>query len=72
MSMETKKFQVGMEIPASAQEQILGAQGGGCDKISITISCATSSQLASGKDSDSDADTLIKTITTGGKEVLNP
>lgn len=60
--MKQKKFDVGVEIPQSMQEVLLGGQG--VEKISITISLAASANLSSGKDKDSDADDSVSTYST--------
>ncbi len=67
--MKKKKFDVGVEIPQSMQEALLGGQG--LEKISLTISLATSANLSSGRDKDSDADdSTATTPTLGGKKLL--
>lgn len=67
--MKQKKFDVGVEIPQSMQEALLGGQG--VEKISLTISLAASANLSSGKDKDSDADDFAPTTPTlEGKKLL--
>lgn len=67
--MKQKKFDVGVEIPQSMQEALLGGQG--LEKISITISLAASANLSSGKDKDSDADDSTTTMAIlEGKKLL--
>lgn len=67
--MKKKKIDVGVEIPQSMQEALLGGQG--LEKISITISLASSANLSSGKDKDSDIDeSTATTPPLGGKKLL--
>lgn len=52
--MKKSKFEVGVEIPKSMQEALLGGQGS--EGLSLTISLGLSANLSSSKDRDSDGD----------------